>query len=120
MTAGDAGRMRETRLPDPRDRWTEDDARGVLDAQRQSGESIAAFGRRHGIAAARLYWWKKRLAGAGAGAALGGTMTLVPATVITDEAAVVIRTPAGITIAATTASPDWIAAVVTALGRSCS
>jgi len=77
---------------------------------------MAAFGRRHGIATARLYWWKKRLADGCA--APGATMTLVPATVITDEAAVVIRTPAGIAIEVTNASPDWIAAVVTALGRS--
>ena len=81
---------------------------------------MAAFARGRGIAVARLYWWKKRLAdaGSGSGSATITTMTLVPATVTTDEAAVVIRTPAGITIEATSASPDWIAAVVAALGRS--
>jgi hypothetical protein len=41
--------------------WTEDDARLVLDACAESGESVAAFSRRTGLGAYRLFWWRKRL-----------------------------------------------------------
>lgn len=110
--------MRNTHLPDPRDTWTEDDARRVLAAQRRSGEPIAAFARAQGLTAARLYWWKKRLASS---MVPPSTMTLIPAAVIADEgAAVVIRTPGGIAIEAANASPSWVAAVVAALVRSAS
>jgi hypothetical protein len=49
-------------LPDRSDAWSPGDARRILEAWRRSGESLAAFGQRHGYAAARLYWWRKRLA----------------------------------------------------------
>jgi hypothetical protein len=112
--------MRKTKLPDPRDAWTEDDARRVLAAQQRSSESIAAFARAQGLTAARLYWWKKRLASS---ATPISTMTLIPAAVIADaDTAVVIRTPGGIEIEAANASPSWVAAVVAALalGRATS
>jgi transposase-like protein len=41
--------------------WTEDKARLVLDACAESGESVAAFARRMGLVAQRLFWWRKRL-----------------------------------------------------------
>jgi transposase-like protein len=107
--------MRDTRLPDPRAVWTEEDARCVLHAQRRSGEAIAGFARAHGIAASRLYWWKKRLSPS---VAPISTMTLVPAAIVADDAAaVVIRMPGGIEIEATSATASWVAAVVTALAR---
>lgn len=43
-------------------RWTPETARAVLAAQKESGESMSAFGRRHGIGPQRLYWWRGRLA----------------------------------------------------------
>lgn len=46
--------------------WSETEARAALATQKKSGESIAAFGRRHGIAPKRLYWWRDRLGGAAA------------------------------------------------------
>ena len=85
----------------------------MLDAHRRSGEAIAAFARANGIAASRLYWWKKRLSPS---VAPISTMTLVPAVIVADDgAAVVIRLPGGIEIEATSATPSWVAAVVTAL-----
>jgi transposase-like protein len=42
--------------------WTTQDARAVLAAQAQSGESLSAFARRHGLTPQRLCWWRKRLA----------------------------------------------------------
>lgn len=42
--------------------WTEDHARSVLKAWRESGQSGAAFARSIGVVAQRLFWWRKRLA----------------------------------------------------------
>ena len=39
--------------------------RRIVDGQRASGLSVAAFCRRHGLAAASLYAWRRRLAQAG-------------------------------------------------------
>ena len=41
--------------------WTEDDAREALAECERSGESVAAFARRHGLVARRLYWWRHEL-----------------------------------------------------------
>lgn len=46
--------------------WREADARVVLGAWRRSGEPLARFARRHGIAVQRLKRWAKRLGGDGA------------------------------------------------------
>lgn len=42
-------------------RWTEDEARTVLEAQRGSGETVPQFARRLGLDPQRLWWWRKRL-----------------------------------------------------------
>ncbi len=101
-------------LPDPSDSWTPDDARRIFDEWRQSGDSLAAFARRHGISSARLYWWRKRL---GTESLELSTLSLVPATVM-DAAPITIRLPNGIGIEAASATPAWIAAVVVELSRS--
>jgi len=44
-----------------RDPWTEDEARAALAAVGQSGLSLAAFARRHGLCDRQLYWWRSRL-----------------------------------------------------------
>lgn len=49
------------RFATPR-RWTEADARTVLDAARDSSLSLAAFATREGLDPQRLYFWKRRLA----------------------------------------------------------
>ncbi len=41
--------------------WSEEDARRALALQEGSGESRAAFARRHGLRATRLAWWGHRL-----------------------------------------------------------
>ena len=87
--------MRHTQLPDQQTEWTEADARLVFDEWHRSGTSIAAFAREHGVSAARLYWWKRRLSKP---AARSSMMSLVPATVIPVAGpALVIRltTPKG-------------------------
>jgi transposase-like protein len=42
-------------------RWTEDDARAVLDAHTESGLSVAAFAAREGLDPQRVYSWRRRL-----------------------------------------------------------
>ena len=107
--------MRTSTLPDRDDTWTPDEASIVLEQWRRSGESIAGFARRHGIAATRLYWWKKRLA--------TSSLALVPAVVTaapasTSTAAMTIRLRDGIAIEIAEASPSWVAAMVVELERS--
>ena len=43
--------------------WSEDEARRVIDAWKESGETVAAFARREGLVAHRVYWWRGRLEG---------------------------------------------------------
>jgi len=43
--------------------WSETDARRVLALHASSGESRAAFARRHALRATRLVWWRRRLEG---------------------------------------------------------
>jgi hypothetical protein len=107
-------------------RWSAEDARNVLASWRTSGLSMSAFGAKHGLAAQRLGWWKKRLVDWGdAPEAASSAPRLVPAIVrgsaaLTDVAPVAIRLGAGIVIEVTNTDvvePTWIAAVVGALSR---
>ena len=41
--------------------WSEEDARVVVDAWQESGETMASFARRHGVQAKRLARWVRRL-----------------------------------------------------------
>ncbi len=41
--------------------WRESDARRVLDALAESGETLSGFARRHGLTPQRLSWWRRRL-----------------------------------------------------------
>lgn len=103
-------------MPDPDDAWSPDDARRIFDEWKRSGESLAAFGRRHRYASARLYWWRKRLAIDPVDLT---TLSLVPATITSEALApITIRLPNGIGIEATSATPAWIAAVIAELSRS--
>jgi len=44
-------------------RWTEAEAREVLAALEQSGQSITAFAAARGLDPQRLYYWRRRVAG---------------------------------------------------------
>lgn len=104
--------------PDRLDAWSPEDARRIFAEWRRSGETLAAFGRRHGYSAARLYWWRKRLALGGDTVELS-RLTLAPASVTSEAATTItIRLPNGIGIETTSATPAWIAAVVAELSRS--
>jgi hypothetical protein len=43
--------------------WRERDARVVVEAWRNSGESVAAFARRHHVERRRVAWWAGRIEG---------------------------------------------------------
>lgn len=102
-----------TTFPDRDDIWTPDEARRLLDEAKQSGESLAAFARRHGVAPARLYWWRSRLAVARP----SSSMALVPA-VIMPAAGIVIRLRGDVTIEVADARPETIAAIAAELART--
>jgi len=105
-----------TRLPDPAEAWTDDDARAVLDEWRRSGEPVAAFARRHGLTASRLYWWKKRLR-VPALPSPAPTLSLVPASIVSGEVTLTIRMPGEVAIEVANASPSWTAALIAELAR---
>lgn len=43
-----------------RSKWTEVEARAALSAWRDSGLTLAAFARKRGLVAERLYRWRKK------------------------------------------------------------
>jgi hypothetical protein len=106
-----------TRLPDPADSWSDDDARIVLDEWRRSGATMAAFARQRGLKASRLYWWKKRLRRAAVSPPATPTLSLVPASIMSSEITLTIRIPGEIAIEVANASPSWAVALVAELAR---
>lgn len=85
--------------------------------------SVSAFSARHGLAAQRLGWWKKRLDAWRDDDAGATVSTLVPAVVRlpAGEAAVAIRLPSGAVVEVADAAvidPAWLTAVVHGLSRS--
>jgi len=70
-------------------RWTPEEARVVLAAQAESGESLAAFARRHGVGLPRLYAWRQRLRRV---SDTGTTPRLLPVRVVSGSG--VLRGPA--------------------------
>ncbi len=99
-------------------RWSEEQARRVIDEWKQSGDTIAEFSRKRGLVPERLYLWRKRFAETTASSAR--PLTLVPATIVSTNADVVVQLPSGVAIEIASASPTWVAAVVNALMRSSS
>jgi transposase-like protein len=110
--------MRNQRVGEAESEWTEDEARTALERWRQSGQTIAAYARAHGVSAPRLYWWRRRLRTTTPAAALGPEVRLVPATLVSTEATVELRLPSGVVVEVTGASPSWMAAMVIELTRA--
>ena len=96
--------------------WNEGEARGVLDEWKQSGVTIAEFSRKRGLVPERLYLWRKRFAAEGSQPARA--LTLVPATIVSTNAELVLRLPNEVTIEVGNASPTWLATMVRELTRS--
>jgi len=105
------------RLSDPTGIWTDDDARTVLEEWRRSGDSIAAFARRHSVSAWRLYTWRKKLRMTAKPRA-APTMSLVPASIVAVSGAMLtLRLPGEVSIDVANASPSWVATLVAELTR---
>lgn len=110
--------MRNQRLGEGSSEWSEDDARLALERWRQSGDTIAAFARAHGVSAPRLYWWRRRLSSTTPAAERSPEIRLAPAAIISEAATVELRLPNGIEIEVTNASPLWTAAMIAELTRA--
>ena len=90
----------------------------MIDEWKQSGDTIAEFSRKRGLVPERLYLWRKRFAETTASPAR--PLTLVPATIVSTNADVVVQLPNGVAIEIASASPAWVAAVVSEMVRSSS
>jgi hypothetical protein len=112
--------MHNLQTPDPHSQWTEADARRLLERWRQSGDTLAAFARQHGVTISRLHYWKKRLTAAPP--VVPRPVTLAPAMVIAaaPTAVVIVQLPSGIALDVANATPHWVAAFVAELARSAS
>lgn len=104
--------------------WTEEEARAVLEAWKESGQSGAEFARSVGVVPQRLFWWRRRLPTEGEVARAKGT-TLVPVVVRETgaparQAALVVTMPEGMRIEVdevNAATAAWVSAVVRGEGR---
>jgi hypothetical protein len=83
--------VRNQRLGEAKNEWTEDEARAALERWRQSGDTIAAFARAQRVSAPRLYWWRRRLAATAAATAPRPEIRLAPATIVSAAAMIEVR-----------------------------
>jgi transposase-like protein len=108
------------RFSDPGGTWTDDNARAALEEWRRSGDTIAAFARRHSVSAWRLYSWRKKLR-TEAKPRAEPTLSLVPASIVAvSGATLTLRLPGEVSIDVANASPSWVATLVAELTRSSS
>jgi len=80
-----------------RGKWSEVEARGVLEAWRRSGLSLERFAKQRGLSPQRLYRWRQKLAPGEKGAAPIRACTLLPVRLtsesrVGDPVAVMLRT----------------------------
>jgi hypothetical protein len=59
-------------------KWTEVEARGVLEAWRKSGVPLERFATERGLVGQRLRWWRLKLAAADNGAVVSTKRAFVP------------------------------------------
>jgi hypothetical protein len=59
-------------------KWSEVEARGVLEAWRRSGLPLERFARQRGLVTQRLHWWKRKLARVDKALAVGSIPALLP------------------------------------------
>jgi len=103
--------------------WKQADAVRVLEAWKRSGESMAAFARRHGLGARRLSWWRERVDAVVEEAPVRFIPAMVrPAPLVSlrpssPQGAVVVEV-GGVRVSISDpqgTDPRWVAAVVSAL-----
>lgn len=59
-------------------KWSEVEARGVLDAWRKSGVPLERFAKERGLVGQRLRWWRLKLAAADNGSIVSTKRAFVP------------------------------------------
>jgi len=59
-------------------KWSEVEARGVLEAWRRSGLPLEKFAKQRGLVAQRLRWWRKKLNRTEGAILLGPTPVVLP------------------------------------------
>jgi hypothetical protein len=113
--------------------WTDDEARRILAAWRDSGESLRQFARSHGLTANRIRWWRARLepppdrskddvlvsdGGGGlvpvivTGLQRGQQADVGPIVIKVGAVSIVVTEPAGV-------APGWVALLVSEIWRTC-
>ena len=108
------------RIPAPADTWTDDHARTLLEEWQRSGDTIAAFARRHSVSAWRLYSWRKKLR-ATAKSRAAPALSLVPASIVEIRSTTLtLKLPGEVSIDVANASPSWVATLVAELTRTSS
>jgi hypothetical protein len=105
-------------------RWTEQDARRVLEELDKSGETVAGFALRRGLVPQRLFWWRKRLERV---ATCESKPTFIPVTVRAaaawreaERVAVVVTAGDGVRVEVRevdAATAVWVASLVLQLGE---
>lgn len=108
----------------PAKRWTEQDARRVLEEWEKSGETVAEFARLRGLVPQRLFWWRKRLERV---ASCESKPAFIPVTVRAaaewreaERVAVVVTAGDGVRVEVREvdgATAAWVAALVLQLGE---
>lgn len=66
-------------------KWSEVEARGVLEAWRRSGLPLERFARQRGFVAQRLRWWKQKIARAEKAIATTAAPALLPVRLAGDQ-----------------------------------
>ena len=102
-------------------RWTAAEARRVVAAWRESGQSMSAFARERGFDAQRLRWWRKRFAEWSSGGE-ERPVRFAPAVISTAgglvSPQVSLRLPEGVLIEVAgvgTVPPGWLSELVSML-----
>ena len=67
-------------------RWSEVEARGVLEAWKRSGRPLEALAKERGLVAQRLRWWRKKLNRQERARAAGPVPALLPLRMTTEPA----------------------------------
>jgi hypothetical protein len=66
-------------------KWSEVEARGVLEAWRRSGLPLEKFAKQRGLVAQRLRWWRKKLNRAARAMLVGPAPAVLPVHVSADS-----------------------------------
>lgn len=67
-------------------KWSEIEARGVLEAWRRSGLSLEGYAKQRGFVSQRLRWWKAKFVRAEKGLAVSATPALLPVRLSAEQA----------------------------------